>query len=222
MIEVEYMSGVLELPHSPWPLSWGEAEMTIEIIALSGPRCCGKTTIAGHLVSNHGYTSIAFADALRQIAGCGDANLENDRLYLARLGEQIRELLPNFLLQVVQNRLAIIEGPVVIEDVRFPSELEFCRSIGAMTVRLSLPVEIQLERLASRDDKTGWVAEQLIECKDEQELSDVSSWDYQIPATGDFLVLAEELHKSMLNQEINRERIQLHEDTGIVGCNDGK
>jgi cytidylate kinase len=196
--------------------------MSNEIIALSGPRCSGKSTIAGHLVNDHGYTSIAFADALRLIAGCGDDNLENDRLYLARLGEQIRELLPNFLIQVVQIRLAAIEGPVVIEDVRFPSELDFCQTIGAMTVRLSLPVEIQLERLASRDDKTGWVAEQLIECKDEQELSNVSCWDYQIPATGDFLVLAERLHKIMLNQEIIRRRVQLVEEDRSAGWNDGE
>jgi len=178
-----------------------------QIIALSGPRCCGKSTIANHLVTNHGYTRIAFADALRQIAECGGANLQNDRLYLACLGEQLRILLPNFLLQMVQNRLELIEGPVVIEDVRFPSEMEFCRSIGAMTVRLEIPVETQLERLASRDGKTGRDAEQLIECMDEQALLDTTSWDYQIPAIGDFVELAGKLHHKSSDCKEIRARV---------------
>ena len=38
------------------------------VIALSGPRCCGKSTIAQHLVERHGFIRIAFADALREIA----------------------------------------------------------------------------------------------------------------------------------------------------------
>jgi dephospho-CoA kinase len=108
---------------------------------------------------------------------------------------------------VVQNRLESIEGPVVIEDVRFPSELEFCRSIGAMTVRLEVPVEIQLERLASRDSKTGRDAEQLIECMDEQALSNTTSWDYQMPAIGDFVELAGELHLKSSNREGSRGRV---------------
>jgi cytidylate kinase len=178
-----------------------------QIIALSGPRCCGKSTIANHLVTNHGYTRIAFADALRQIAECGGAALEKDRLYLAHLGEQLRILLPDFLLQVVQNRLQSIEGPVVIEDVRFPSELELCRAIGAMTVRLEIPVETQLNRLAYRDGKTGRDAEQLIDCMDEQALSNSTFWDYQMPAIGDFVELAGELHLKSLNRERSRERV---------------
>jgi cytidylate kinase len=43
-------------------------EMSDIILALSGPRACGKSTIAKHLVNNHGYTRLAFADALREIA----------------------------------------------------------------------------------------------------------------------------------------------------------
>jgi hypothetical protein len=144
---------------------------------------------------------------LRQIAECGGANLQNDRLYLACLGEKLRILLPDFLLNVVQNHLETIEGPVVIEDVRFPPELEFCRSIGAMTVRLEVPVEIQLERLASRDSKTGRDAEQLIECMDEQALSNTTSWDYQMPAIGDFVELAGELHLKSSNREGSRRRV---------------
>ena len=168
--------------------------MTSQIIALSGPRACGKSTIANHLVNNHGYTRIAFADALRDIAAVAGSDFINDRLYLARLGEKLRTQVPDFLLQAVNTRLQSIDGFVVIEDIRFPAEYEFCRSIGATTIRFEIPIQTQRERLANRDGKVGTEAESLISCMDEHALDDVTDWDYIIPAVGDFSELAFTLH----------------------------
>ena len=125
------------------------------VIALSGPRCCGKSTIADHLVTQHGYTRIAFADALREIAGVADKELVNDRIYLAHLGEKMRQLMPDFLLEVARTKALSIDGPVVIEDLRFPPEVEFCRQLGAIMIRLEIPEETQLQRLEERDGKVG-------------------------------------------------------------------
>ena len=168
--------------------------MPSQIIALSGPRACGKSTIANHLVNNHGYTRIAFADALRDIAAVAGSDFINDRLYLACLGEKLRAQVPDFLLQAVNNRLQSIEGHVVIEDIRFPAEVDFCQSIGATTIRFEIPIEIQRERLANRDGKVGSEAESLIACMDEHALDDVMDWDYVIPAVGDFRELALAIH----------------------------
>ena len=167
--------------------------MASTVIALSGPRACGKSTIAGHLGTQHGYTIIAFADALRELAGIGDSEFVNDRLYLARLGEKLRELLPDFVLQVVQRRLDTIDGPVVIEDIRFPAEVDFCNAIGAVTVRLEIPIETQISNLATRGTY-GVEAELLINCQDEFALTSESNWQHIIPAVGDFKYLAMELH----------------------------
>ena len=171
--------------------------MSDVILALSGPRACGKSTIAKHLVNNHGYTRIAFADALRDIAGCAGDQFIDDRDYLARLGATLREMLPGFLLQVVSQRVAAIDGPVVIEDIRFPAEFEFCKSIGAVTIRFEIPREEQLKRLASRDGKTGADAEQLLDCMDENLLTGVDEWDQTVVADGDFKELAFELATEM-------------------------
>ena len=168
--------------------------MPPQIIALSGPRACGKSTIADHLVNNHGYTRVAFADALRDIAAVAGSDFINDRLYLASLGKKLRNQIPDFLLQVVQNRLESIEGHVVIEDIRFPTEVEFCQSIGATTIRFEISREEQLRRLGNRDGKVGSEAESLIECMDEHALADVVDWDYVIPAVGDFRELAFTIH----------------------------
>jgi len=164
--------------------------MLKQIVALSGPRCCGKSTIAKHLVANHGYTRIAFADALREIAETAGPDFANDRLYLARLGDKLRSQVPDFLIQVVNNRLELTHGPVVIEDIRFPAEVEFCQSIGAATIRLEIPIETQRERLVKRDGKEGHESELLIACMDERAVDDVIDWDYRIPAIGDFRELA--------------------------------
>ena len=165
-----------------------------QIIALSGPRACGKSTIANHLVNNHGYTCIAFADALRDIAAVAGSDFINDRLYLARLGEKLRAQVPDFLLQAVKNRLQSIQGNVVIEDIRFPAEIEFCKSILATTIRLEIPIETQRERIANRDGMVGIEVESLIECLDEHALGDSVVWDHILPAVGDFSELAAVIH----------------------------
>ena len=163
------------------------------VIALSGPRTCGKSTIASHLVAQHGYTRIAFADALRSVAKIAGAEYENDRIYLAQLGEKLRVLMPNFLLEVVRMKVNFINSPVVIEDVRFPSEEDFCSAIGATTIRLEIPEEVQLQRLEKRDGKIGEEAASMLACLDESVLDDVT-WDLKLEAFGDFKLLATELH----------------------------
>jgi len=178
---------------SPDGKALGGMKMAQKIIALSGPRACGKSTIAKHLVSQHGYTRIAFADALRDVTSIGNSERMNDRLYLSCLGEKLRELLPDFLLQVLQHRLESIDGHIVIEDIRFPTEVDFCHMLGAMSVRLEIPVETQRKRLASRDGKLGVEADLLINCEDENALGMVEDWGYVIPAVGDFRKLASKL-----------------------------
>lgn len=187
--------------------------MPPQIIALSGPRACGKSTIADHLVNNHGYTRVAFADALRDIAAVAGSDFINDRLYLASLGKKLRNQIPDFLLQVVQNRLESIEGHVVIEDIRFPTEVEFCKSIGATTIRFEIPIETQRERLANRDGKVGSEAESLIACMDEHALADEVDWDYVIPAVGDFRELALAIHTGVPSLNIVWGRTQGSLDT---------
>ena len=180
--------------------------MSRNIIALSGPRACGKSTIANHLVNNHGYTHIAFADALRDIARCAGDQFIDDRDYLARLGATLREILPSFLLEAVRQTISEFDGPIIIEDIRFPAEVEFCKSIGATTFRFEISREEQLRRLASRDGKTGTKAEILLDCMDENLLEEVDSWDHTFLAEGDFKDLASKIHISSLRKIKCRDR----------------
>ena len=38
------------------------------LIGLTGPPGCGKDTAADHLVKNHGFVRVAFADTIREVA----------------------------------------------------------------------------------------------------------------------------------------------------------
>ena len=164
--------------------------MASHVLALSGPRACGKSTIAKHLVNHHGYTRIAFSDALRQLASCAGQAYINDRTYLARLGATLREMWPMFLLEVAQQRIERVEGPVVLEDLRFPAEVEFAATMGATTIRFEISKDEQLRRLTARDGKQGAEAHELLNCMDEHLLEDIESWDRVCKAESDFLELA--------------------------------
>lgn len=164
-----------------------------KIIALSGPRACGKSTIAEHLLTQHGYKRLAFADALREIAGVCAQDSTNDRIFLSKLGEKLREMVPDFFLQVMKRRLIKVDGPVVIEDIRFPAELEFCKSLGATTIRFQIPTDTQIKNLADRG-LNRYDAELLVNCQDEFLVNESDAWDFLIPAVGDFRILAREIH----------------------------
>tara|TARA_Y100000766_G_scaffold228972_1_gene202427 strand:- start:109 stop:702 length:594 start_codon:yes stop_codon:yes gene_type:complete len=157
----------------------------LRIIALSGPRACGKSTIAGHLQNLFGYNRIAFADALREISATFSEDLINDRIFLAELGAKIRTFMPDFFIQVLNRKINQTDSFIVIEDVRFSEELEFCRTIGAITVRLDLSKERQILNLEERGLRLQ-DALLLIECNDEKILDDSANWDYIIPAIGNF------------------------------------
>ena len=176
--------------------------MTSGIVAFSGPRACGKSTIAEHLCIQHGYTRIAFADAIRYIARCVNPDLQNERAFLAELGQVLRNCLPKFAILVVQHSLKTIEGPVVIEDIRFPSEMEFCKSIGATTIRFEIDRESQIQRLLKREGDHENI-QALLDCDDELRLGKKKNWDFTISATGDFRDIAAKIHE--LNGGVNNE-----------------
>ena len=168
--------------------------MTAGIVAFSGPRACGKSTIAEYLYSEYGYTRIAFADAVRIIARSVKPGSEHNRLFLAEIGQALRKCVPKFAILAVQHSLGNIQGPAVIEDIRFPSEVEFCQSIGAITIRFDIDRDTQIQRLKSRGDDIEKI-ETLIDCNDELQFGKNDNWDLRISAEGDFKNIAARIHK---------------------------
>lgn len=167
--------------------------MSRTIVAFSGPRACGKSTIAEKLCSEYGYTRMAFADAVRSIASSLNPTSAQDRLFLADVGQALRACVPDFSTLAMEHRLQTVRGPIVIEDVRFPIELEYCRSIGAFTVRFEIDRDTQIKRLGGREsDLKNLLA--LIDCEDEKKGLEAKEWDLKIDAVGDFNKIAAVIH----------------------------
>ena len=131
--------------------------MSSHVVALAGPRGCGKSTIAQHLVEQHGFERLAFSDVLREIAMLAGPERVNDRQYLSDLGQVLRSYDPRFLLKAMEEKLN--QGTkIVIEDIRFPQELAFCRTQGIFTVYLDLDETEQLQRIQEREGCSPEVA----------------------------------------------------------------
>jgi len=115
----------------------------IPLIGLSGFARAGKDEVARTLVEEKGWTRIAFADPLKQIAkelGWDGTKDEAGRRLLQSLGVAVRDhLSPDAWVQAAEDDIERIQGPVVITDVRFPNEVQMIRRRGGKMVRIMRP-----------------------------------------------------------------------------------
>lgn len=122
------------------------------VVGLSGVAGSGKDTAAAYLVAEHGFTRVAFADALRKVLyhtdpkvrrlvdaiGWDDAKHHPGayvRERLQWLGVAMREHAdPDIWVNVVLRKLDP-DGRYVLPDCRFPNEMDAIKSLGGQVVR---------------------------------------------------------------------------------------
>lgn len=144
----------------------------MRLIALTGAKGSGKSTVAEELVATHGFVRMRLADSLKAMLrtiGLTEAQIEGDEKELpcALLGGKTprhamqtlgtewgrnlihAELWSNILrTQLVGLMLSRPDIRVVVDDCRFPSEHAMLRGLGAEVWRLRRPsVEVQLSAL---------------------------------------------------------------------------
>ena len=111
------------------------------IIAISGKLQSGKDTIADYLVLKHGFTRIAFADKLKDIAkdlfnwdGVKD---DSGRKLLQELGCQMRNVRKDVWVDYVFRAIRKHNDMNwVITDVRFLNEFKSLKLLGAKMFRV--------------------------------------------------------------------------------------
>ena len=135
-------------------------------VALTGKARAGKDTAGRHLVERFGYTRVAFADGVREVALAIDpfvpravglpirlsAVVEAHGWEAAKDSAEVRRLL-----QVIGTdagrrhfgedcwvKLALLKtldvaGPIVYTDCRFPNEADAVRKAGGVVVRIERP-----------------------------------------------------------------------------------
>lgn len=116
--------------------------MSQPLIALCGYAYSGKDTAALGLVER-GWTRVAFADALKQVAkelGWNGEKDDHGRWMLQQLGQSVREHIdPLAWVQAAAKTVTEIGGPVVITDCRYRNEADWVRSAGGRIVRVTRP-----------------------------------------------------------------------------------
>jgi hypothetical protein len=138
-------------------------------IAFIGRMRSGKDTAGARLVEHHGYTRLAFADPLKDMAlalnpiveVCHDgeyerlADLVKDwgwegaksypeaRRILQHMGQGIRAMDPDFWVRVLREKWDHIpaDRPIVVTDVRYRNEADFLRTHGFKLVRIVRPAD---------------------------------------------------------------------------------
>lgn len=128
-------------------------------VALIGPAGVGKDTVAQVLCEQHGFTRVAFADALKEAILKANPFVGGERRLAdlvtaigwdeAKVNPEVRRLLQEFGVAMrdvdsaiwvmgAMKRCDAINGPVVLTDVRFPNEVRFAKEyLGGLTVRLN-------------------------------------------------------------------------------------
>jgi hypothetical protein len=131
------------------------------IVGVTGFAMHGKDTIGALLVSEYGFTKVAFADALRSMALAIDPYIMGGNIRLhhavsnlgwdrAKLEPEVRRFLQALGTEGVRNHLGQdawvqaakitidqVSGPVVITDVRFPNEADAVHGWGGELWRVN-------------------------------------------------------------------------------------
>ena len=115
-------------------------------IGLIGKMCSGKTYVGNILSRRCALKKFAFADKLKEITR--DLFLMNtkDRKLLQDVGQAMRVIDPyvwiNYLLYKIKD-----EDRVIVDDIRYPNELEALRDRGFTIIKLVVDKDTQKDRL---------------------------------------------------------------------------
>ncbi|MFG1226010.1 nucleoside/nucleotide kinase family protein [Xanthobacter wiegelii] len=133
------------------------------IIGFAGRAGAGKTTAAQHLVQHHGFERVRFAGPLKSMMralGCTEEEVDGARKELpcdllgGRTPRQAmqwlgtewgREMIAPDLWTRAWEYAAAGKPRVVVDDVRFPNEVEAVRRLGGVVIQLLAPVDLALE-----------------------------------------------------------------------------
>lgn len=134
-------------------------------VALCGKARSGKDTVAAHLCEAHGYTRLAFADPLKEMALAVDPFISfvggeprrlsrllelhgwerakemypEVRRTLQQMGQTVRERDGSFWIRALLRSAVVVNGPIVVTDMRYENEYRALHRAGFLDVRVERP-----------------------------------------------------------------------------------
>lgn len=124
--------------------------MTNKII-INGRAGSGKDAMADYLVKKYGFTKIAFADSIYEIANKYFNMEAKNRGLLQQIGEKFRDIEPLIWVNIVINKAKQIDK-VVISDCR--RENEYIKTVienNFLPIRINTDLDNRIKRIELRD-----------------------------------------------------------------------
>ena len=116
-------------------------------IAITGKMCYGKTTVANLIKSMiDEYEIFSFGKKVKEIAKDLFNMQTKDRTLLTSIGTKMREIDPDVWINYTINQ-CLQKEYCIIEDLRYQNELEACLKNDFVIIELTLPLEVQMERI---------------------------------------------------------------------------
>lgn len=132
-------------------------------VAIVGKFGSGKTSLANALTKFAGYTQVANADALKQLAYKAYGDVDKAAMYevvntdgtkrdvsgreiLQGLGQIVKDFDRDFWLKSMYRDMSEKVGPFVCDDTRFQFEADSLREHNFIIVKLYVPPEVRLAR----------------------------------------------------------------------------
>lgn len=112
----------------------------------------GKDTFADYLVLKYGFTKIAFADPIYEIARKYFNMTYKNRDLLQKIGQKFREIKPSIWVDYAMNRTKEFDK-VVISDLRQKNEYSIAIQCGFLPIRINTELDLRIDRLERRDGR---------------------------------------------------------------------
>lgn len=154
-------------------------------IALSGKMRSGKDTLASELIVRHGFTRMAFADRLKELAAelFGASETFKNRALLQALSRKLCEVEPAVWIKYVVDRIPM-DRSVVVTDLRYPNEYHTLKGLGFCLVRIETDDVVRFNRFNKTEGGHSWEEFQSL-CVHRSETSlDGSEWRWDMVLNG--------------------------------------
>lgn len=119
-------------------------------IIINGRAGVGKDVFADYLVQKYGYTKIAFANGIYDVARKYFGMTNKERRLLQLIGQKFREIRPLVWVDYTMKQVKKFDK-VVISDCRQSNEYSIALENGFLPIRINAHLNFRIERLEKRD-----------------------------------------------------------------------
>ena len=116
-------------------------------IAVVGKMCSGKTTLANMIMEKYpNYKRYSFGQKVKDVAVDLFHMKGKDRSLLVKIGGYMRDINPDVWVNYLMKQIVNVDN-CIIDDIRYQNEVDACIKNGFTFIKLSIPRDVQIERI---------------------------------------------------------------------------